>query len=66
MNTTDITVRGNTINNSCGGVYISSLTARTISHDIIDNHVTVAAGASGAMRNAVRGSADTPGFISRR
>jgi hypothetical protein len=32
--------------------------------DIIDNQVTVTAGASGASRNAVRVSADTVGFVS--
>nr|WP_143668543.1 hypothetical protein [Streptomyces sp. Alain-F2R5] len=77
MNTTDIVVRGNTINNSVGGVYVSSVSARIFSRppvqvgpnpvsgvDIVDNHVTVAAGASGASRNAVRVSADTVGFVS--
>lgn len=77
MNTTAITVRGNTINNSCGGIYVSSLTARTPGQppvpvgpnpiagvDIVDNQVTVVAGASGAIRNAVRVNADTAGFVS--
>ncbi|BAU81726.1 hypothetical protein SLA_0772 [Streptomyces laurentii] len=77
MNTTGITVRGNTINNSCGGVYVGSLTAKTagqppvpvgpnpvVGVDIVDNRVTVAAGASGARRDAVRVTADTAGFVS--
>lgn len=77
MNTTDIVVRDNTINNSVGGVYVSSVSARRFTQppvqvganpvsgvDIIGNRVTVAAGASGASRNAVRVSADTVGFVS--
>ncbi|WP_282795402.1 hypothetical protein [Streptomyces sp. CC224B] len=77
MNTTAVTVRGNTVNDSCGGVYVSSLTARTTDRppvpvapnpvagvDIVDNRVTVAAGASGARRDAVRVNADTAGFVS--
>ncbi len=77
MNTTSITVRGNTINKSCGGIYVSSLTGKTVGEspvpvgpnpisgvDIVDNQVTVAAGSSGAQRNAVRVAADTVGFVS--
>ncbi|MFC8715448.1 MULTISPECIES: hypothetical protein [unclassified Streptomyces] len=77
MNTTQITVRGNTINNSVGGVYVSSVSARTGSQppvqggpnpisgiDIVDNQVTITPGASGVARNAVRVSADTVGFVS--
>ncbi|MHC0433391.1 hypothetical protein ACX6XY_24955 [Streptomyces sp. O3] len=77
MNTTDIVIRGNTVNNSVGGVYVSSLSARRFGRpsvqvgpnpvsgvDIVDNRVTVAAGASGASRNAVRVNADTVGFVS--
>ncbi|MFF0738840.1 right-handed parallel beta-helix repeat-containing protein [Streptomyces sp. NPDC004111] len=77
MNTTAITIRGNTISNSCGGIYVSSLSARTPTQppvpvgpnpisgvDIVDNRVTVVAGASGALRNAVRVNADTTGFVS--
>ncbi|MFC7882445.1 hypothetical protein ACFUVV_11290 [Streptomyces sp. NPDC057376] len=77
MNTTEIVVRDNTINNSVGGVYVSSMSARRFSRppvqvganpisgvEIVGNQVTVAAGASGASRNAVRVSADTVGFVS--
>ncbi|MGV9321423.1 hypothetical protein [Streptomyces sp. NPDC003660] len=77
MNTTEITIRGNTINNSVGGVYVSSMSARTVAQppvqvganpisgvDIVDNQVTLVAGASGALRNAVRVSADTVGNVS--
>ncbi|CAL9621116.1 hypothetical protein SUDANB15_05831 [Streptomyces sp. enrichment culture] len=77
MNTTDIIVRGNTINNSVGGVHVSPMSARTVSRPpvqvgpnpvsgagITDNQVTVAAGASGASRSAVRVSADTVGSVS--
>ncbi|WP_193474048.1 hypothetical protein [Streptomyces griseomycini] len=72
MNTTDIIVRGNTINNSADGVHVSPMSARTVSRPpvqvgpnpvsgagITDNQVTVAAGASGASR-----SADTVGSVS--
>lgn len=77
MNTTAVTVRGNTINNSCGGVYVSSLTAMTGGQpsvpvgpnpisgvDIVDNRVTVAAGAAGVKRDAVCVRAATTGFVS--
>ncbi|GHF37583.1 hypothetical protein GCM10018783_02440 [Streptomyces griseosporeus] len=77
MNTTDITVRGNTINDSCGGIYVSSLTARTTDQppvavaanpiagvDIVDNQVSVTMGSSQVQRNAVRVVADTFGFVS--
>ncbi|MFE7411129.1 right-handed parallel beta-helix repeat-containing protein [Streptomyces laurentii] len=64
MNTTALTIRGNTINNSAGGIYASPMTVRgkvanPISGiEIIDNQVTIVAGASGTYRNAVRVTAD--------
>ncbi|MFI6639017.1 hypothetical protein [Streptomyces sp. NPDC050504] len=74
MNTTAVTVRGNTVNNSCGGIYVSSMTARKAGAavganpiagiDIVENRVTIVAGASGARRNAVRVNADTADFVS--
>ncbi|SCD73950.1 right-handed parallel beta-helix repeat-containing protein [Streptomyces sp. DvalAA-19] len=77
MNTTSVVIRDNTINNSVGGIYVSSMSARVGGQppvqvgpnpvsgvDIVDNRVTVTAGASGALRNAVRVSADTVGHVS--
>ncbi|MFJ2738173.1 hypothetical protein ACIO3O_00745 [Streptomyces sp. NPDC087440] len=79
MNTTEITIQNNTINNSVGGVYVSSMSAKTLAQPpvhvgpnpiskvrILDNRVTVKAGASGASRNAVRVSAEAPagGYVS--
>jgi hypothetical protein len=68
MNTTALTIRGNVINNSAGGIYASAMSARNPQGEvgpnpisgivITDNQVTIVAGASGTYRTAVRVTAD--------